>query len=226
MMTNTIGKVLAVITTFFSVAFLGFAFAAKITGPNWEAQANVLQNHVIEKTVTEKETTYTVRRKSAGKKDEAEFTKTSKLLPEVILAAHNDELKELDDKITALKPQLEPLETRLKEVAAHQGVDRKAMDQREQNFTSDFQKIAKQIQDLSVEGDKVAQEALTVWAEEELRREDVYRYRNHFEELEVDRFQLLEQKKRLQDELSRLRGVLARLQRRHDQLETRASYEK
>lgn len=223
-MTNTIGKVLAVITTFLSVAFLGFAFAAKIAGPNWEAQAASLQNYVIEKTVTEKETTYTVKRKSAEKEGEAGFTKSSKVLADVILAALNDELKELETKTAALQPQLAPLEARLKEVTAHQGVDRKAMDQREQELTADFQKVAKQIQDLSVEGDKVAQEALTVWAEEELRREDVYRYRNHLEELEVDRFQLLEQKKRLQDELSRLRGVLARLQRRHDQLET--SYEK
>ncbi|MCX7420070.1 MAG: hypothetical protein NT013_11105 [Planctomycetia bacterium] len=225
-MTNTIGKVLAVITTFMSVAFLGFAFASKIAGPNWEAQATALQNYVVEKTVTEKETTYTVKRKSAGKEGEAEFTKTSKLLPDVILAAQNDELKELETKTAALQPQLAPLETRLKEVTAHQIVDRKAMEQREQELTADFQKIAKQIQELSVEGDKVAQEALTIWAEEELRREDGYRYRNQLEELEVDRFQLLEQKKRLQDELSRLRGVLARLQRRHDQLETRASYEK
>jgi peptidoglycan hydrolase CwlO-like protein len=225
-MTNTIGKILAVITTFLSVAFLGFAFAAKVAGPNWEAQAGALQNYVIEKNVTEKETTYTVKRKSAEKDGEAGFTKTSKVLADVILAAHNDELKELDTKITALQPQLPPLEARLKEVTAHQVVDRKAMDQREQELTADFQKVAKQIQELSVEGDKVAQEALTTWAEEELRREDVYRYRNQLEELEVDRFQLLEQKKRLQDELSRLRGVLARLQRRHDQLETQASYEK
>ncbi len=225
-MTNSMGKVLTVITTFMSVAFLGFAFAAVVGGPNWQAQAEALQNHVVEKTVTDKETTYTVKSKSAPRKDEAEFTKTSKVLPEVILAAHHDELKDLDARIIALQPQLAPLEARLKEVMAHQVVDRKAMDQREQELSADFQKAAKQVQDLSVEGDKIAQEALTVWAEEELRREDVYRYRNHFEELEVDRFQLLEQKKRLQDELSRLRGVLARLQRRHDQLETRASYEK
>jgi hypothetical protein len=77
--------------------------------------------------------------------------------------------------------------------------------------------------DLSVEGNKVAQEAQTVWKEGNLRREDVARLRNHLEELEVDHFQSLEQKKRLQDELSRLRGVLARLQRRNVQL--KSSYE-
>ena len=221
-MTNTIGKVLAVVTTFLSVAFLGLAFAAQVGGPNWEVEANELKDYVVEKTVTEKETTYTVKNKS---KPDDPIKANSKLLPEVILAAYNHELKELDEKITALQPQLQPLEARLKEVTAHQVVDRKAMTQREQELTTEYQRVAKQIQDLTVEGDKVAQEALTIWAEEELRREDVYRFRNHFEELEVDRFQLLEQKKRLQDELSRLRGVLARLQRRHDQLETRASYE-
>ena len=219
-MTN-IGKILAILTTFLSMAFLGFAFAAKVGGPNWEGEAEALENYYVEPAVSEKETTYTVKSKHTGETVKA----GSKALPEVILAAYNDELKLLGEKITALEPQFAPLEARLKEVLAHQQVDRKAMEQREQELTADFDKLAKQIQDLSVEGNKVAQEALTIWAEEELRREDGYRLRNHLEELEVDLFQMQEQKKRLQDELSRLRGVLARLQRRHEQLQTAAPYE-
>ena len=219
-MTN-IGKILAILTTFLSVAFLGFAFAAKVGGPNWEGEAEALENYFVEKT-GDKETTYTVKSKHTLEPVKA----GSKALPEVILAAYNHELQELSGKITALEPQLAPLEVRLKEVLAHQRVDRQAMEQREQELTADFEKLAKQIQDLSVEGNKVAQEALTIWAEEELRREDGYRLRNHLEELEVDLFQMQEQKKRLQDEHSRLRGVLARLQRRHEQLQTATPYEK
>lgn len=102
-------------------------------------------------------------------------------------------------------------------------MDLKAMEVRDQELAKTFEQQVKTLLELSVEGDKVAQEALAVWKEEELRREDVARLRNHLEELEVDQFQSLEQKKRLQDELSRLRGVLARLQRRNTQL--KSSYE-
>ena len=97
------------------------------------------------------------------------------------------------------------------------------MEAREQELQKLFEQKVKTIEELSVESDKFAQEALTVWKEGELRREDVARLRNHLEELEVDEFQSFEQKKRLQDELSRMRGVLARLQRRNAQL--KSSYE-
>ena len=218
-MTNTIGKILAIATTFLSVAFLGFAFAAKIGGPNWEGDAEALEKYYVERTDSPKETTYNLKSKATGET----VKPNTKVLADAILAAYLDETKDLDAKINVLTPQLPPLEARLKEVQAHQLVDRKAMAQREQELAAEFDKVSKKIQELSVEGDKVAQEALTLWAEGELRREDVYRLRNHLEELEVDDFQLREQKKRLQDELSRLRGVLARLQRRHEQLQTAAS---
>jgi predicted nuclease with TOPRIM domain len=142
------------------------------------------------------------------------------LVPEALVAAYNDEAKKLEDKIAALSPQPAQLKQRYDEIAAHQKVDLKAMEAREAAQQAEFAKIVKDIQELSVQGDKVAQEALTVWNEGELRREDVARLRNHLEELEVDYFQSVEQKKRLQDELSRLQGVLARMQRRNLQLKT------
>ncbi len=221
-MTNNIGKILAIATTFLSVAFLGFAFVARVGGPNWEGDAEALEKYYVERTDNPKETTYNLKSKATGET----VKPNTKVLPDAILAAYLDEAKDLDAKINVLTPQLEPLQTRLKEVQTHQAIDRKAMAQREQELDAEFAMVTKLIQEKSVEGDKVAQEALTLWAEGELRREDVYRLRNHLEELEVDDFQLREQKKRLQDELSRLRGVLARLQRRHEQLETAAASEK
>lgn len=214
---TTIGKVLAIVSTFFSVAFLGFAFAARIGGSNWEGEAAALENYSVETIRGDKgEISYTVKSKHTQEAVKA----GSKNLPEVIAAAYNHESAELGKKFEVLEPLSEPLKKRNEELAVHQQADRKAMVQREQELAADFEKIAKQIQDISVEGDRVAQEALTIWREEELRREDVYRLRNHLEELEVDLFQQKEQKKRLQDELSRLRGVLARLQRRNEQLQT------
>ena len=145
------------------------------------------------------------------------------MLPEVIAAAYNDEITKLNEKIQALEPLPEQFKKRQDEIAAQQKVDVKALETRELEMQKIFADLVKTIQDLSVEGDRVAQEALAVWKEGELRREDVARLRNQLEELEVDQFQSLEQKKRLQDELSRMRGVLARLQRRNTQL--KSSYE-
>ena len=217
-MKNNFGKVFVVLTTFMSVAFLGFAFSARIAGTNWEGEAEELKNYYVETIVVEKgPTTYTVKHKI---NPDPPIKAGAKLLPEVILAAYVHEAKELNDKIDLLTPIPDQLKKRQEEIVAHQKVDTKAMEARELEMQQDFAKIVKSIQDVSVEGDKVAQEALTVWKEEELRREDVVRLRNNLEELEVDQFQLLEQKKRLQDELSRLRGVLARLQRRNVQLKT------
>lgn len=219
---TTLGKILAIVCTFLSVAFLGFAFAARIAGPNWEGEAAALENYTVETIRGDKgEISYTVKSKLTQEAVKA----NSKVLPDVIVAAYNHEVTELGNKIAALEQQPEPLKRRNEELDAHQQADRKAMVQREAELAAEFEKVVKQIQDLSVEGDKVAQEALTIWREEELRREDVYRLRNHLEELDIDLFQQREQKKRLQDELSRLRGVLARLQRRNTQLQTASTSE-
>ncbi|MBC7816461.1 MAG: hypothetical protein IAG10_06170 [Planctomycetaceae bacterium] len=219
-MKNNLGKVFVVLTTFLSIAFLGFSFSARIAGTNWEGEAAGLENYVVETVPVEKSRpTYTVKHKVTLEPVKA----GSKLLPEVILAAYTHEITQLNDKIQALEPKPEQLKKLQDEIAAHQKQDLKAIGVREEEFKQEFDKLAKTIADLSVEGDKVGQEALTVWEEGKLRREDVARLRNLLEELEVDQFQSLEQKKRLQDELSRLRGVLARLQRRHVQL--KSSYE-
>ena len=234
-MTN-IGKVLAIFTTLLSLAFLGMAFAARIAGPNWEGEALVLAKqapYYIEKTDTGKETTYTVKdifTGEAAKTVSGDSVKANtKLLPEAIEAAFKDEAAKLDEKITALNaptPKPVQLEAQLKETDAHQKADRKAMETREVGLKAEHDRLAKQLADLTVESDKVSQEALGTWKEGELRREDVYRLRNHLEELEVDLFQGYEQKKRLQDELSQLRGIQARLQRRNERLNSSASYQK
>ena len=220
-MKNNLGKVFVVLTTFFSVAFLGFSFAARIAGTNWKGEADSLENYYVETVPVDKSRpTYTVKDKVTGEPVKA----GSKLLPEVILAAYTHEITQLNDKIQALdaKPDtnLVKIKEKQDEIKAHQKQDLKAIEAREEELKQEFEKLAKTIVDLSVEGDKVGQEALGVWEEGKLRREDVARLRNHLEELEVDQFQSLEQKKRLQDELSRLRGVLARLQRRNVQLKS------
>ena len=218
-MKNNFGKVFVVLTTFLSIAFLGFSFAARIAGTNWEGEADSLDKYIVERNVSEKETTYTVK----DKINQESVKANSKLIPEVILAAYNHEATQLNEKIAALEPLPELLKKRQDEITAHQKVDLKAMTAREAELQKAFEQQVATLQELFLEGDKVAQEALTVWKEEELRREDVARLRNQLEELEVDQFQALEQKKRLQDELSRLRGVQARLQRRNIQL--KSSYE-
>lgn len=218
-MKNNVGKVFVVLTTFLSIAFLGFSFAARIAGTNWEGEAEALDKYFVEKNVNEKETTYTVK----DKINQESIKANAKLIPEVLVAAYNHEATQLNEKIQALEPWPEKLKKQQDEVLAQQKVDLKAMEAREAELKQGFEKVTKAIQDLSVEGNKVALEARTIWDEAELRREDVARLRNLLEELEVDQFQSLEQKKRLQDELSRLRGVLARLQRRNVQL--KSSYE-
>ncbi len=220
-MKNNLGKVFVVLTTFLSVAFLGFSFSARIAGTNWEGEAAGLENYFVETVPVDKgRATYTVKNKATLEPVKA----GSKLLPEVILAAYTHEITQLNDKIQNLeaRPETNPvkIKERQDEIKAHQKQDLKAIEAREEELKQEFDKLAKTIADLSVEGDKIGQEALKVWEEGKLRREDVARLRNHLEELEVDQFQSLEQKKRLQDELSRLRGVLARLQRRHVQLKS------
>ena len=220
-MKNNLGKVFVVLTTFLSIAFLGFSFSARIAGTNWDGEADGLENYFVETVPVEKSRpTYTVKHKATLESVKA----GSKLLPEVILAAYTHEITQLNDKIQALdaKPETNPVEIKKKqdEFIALQKQDLKAISIREEAFKQEFDRLAKTIADLSVEGDKVGQEALTVWEEGKLRREDVARLRNLLEELEVDQFQTLEQKKRLLDELSRLRGVLGRLQRRNNQLKS------
>lgn len=223
---TSIGKVLAIFTTVLSLGFLGMAFAARIAGPNWDGEALALAKqapYYVERNVSEKETTYTVKHMVTGESIKA----GAKLIPDAIEAAYKHEATQIDEQIAKLTPQPPTkFEDQLKEVIAHQQMDRKAMELRDQELKVEYDRLAKQLADLTVESDKVSQESLVVWNEGELRREDVYRLRHHLEELNIDLFQGHEQKKRLQDELSQLRGTLARLQRRNERLSATVSYEK
>ena len=176
-MKNNVGKVFVVLTTFLSIAFLGFSFAARISGTNWEGEAEALEKYYVEKNVNEKETTYTVK----DKINQESIKANAKLLPDVIVAAYNHEATQLNEKIQALEPLPDQLKKRQDEITAQQKVDLKALEAREQELQKVFEQLVKSLQDLSVEGDKVAQESLAVWKEEELRREDVARQRHRDE---------------------------------------------
>ena len=67
-----------VATTFFSVAFLGFSFSARIAGTNWDGEASALENYVVESVPGEKgAVTFTVKHKVTQESIKA----GSKLLP-------------------------------------------------------------------------------------------------------------------------------------------------
>lgn len=212
-------KILVVLVTFGSLAFMGAAAVTALVGPNWHAEAEKETGYVFEK--KEGETpTWTVKSRLTG-----EELKTSRLLAETVIAARKDRISKQQERLEQLDKRIPAVEKALKEARAVQQTDTKGMQQREIQLAQQLAALNQQIDELTNLGIAKADEAQAIRVEAEKRREDVFRLRNQLDEIRSDTFRIAEQKKQLEDQLVRLNGILSRLDRRQQQLKAQL-YEK
>ncbi len=213
-MTNTVNKVLAVVVSVASVAFLTLVLAYVSGGVNWQSEARASDLNEYYFTLSEGENPqWTVK----GVGDKVVATVDGNKLPEAILKARKDLETRKKAELAKFTQQIPAVEARLSEVQQLQAADEQAMAAKEQKLRGYLAKLNKAILGLS---DQLAKRVLDTTAartQAANRRKDVYRLTNELEVLRTDRARLVELRRELTDELLRLQISNQSLKQRVEQ---------
>lgn len=206
-------KVLAVLTTLFSLAFMGFALASSVGGPNWQRSADEIDGWSFQQSDGENPTwsaTQTVSGESAGS--------SSPVLPEVIVSVRNRIKSEQQDELDEINAEISQLEQQIAETIRTKQISREALVRREEELVAEIDRITEEIENQSRQANAVAEQSREVREEATRRREDVARLGNSLALVEADLFRTRQQRVSLEDRLKRLQGQVGRLERRNSQL--------
>lgn len=207
-------KILAVFVLFASLAFMGFAAVNSVGGPNWRAQAEQETDYIFEYSGGDNPTWSVKPRRGA----EPTNLKSSPVLAEVLIAARKHKIQQQRAELDRIAKQIPQAEARIKQARELIAIDLQAMARREAQLAAHVKRLNDEADRIGLEAVAKANEAQQVRQQAELRRADVFRLKEQLDQAQTDYFQVVEQRRQLEDLLIRTNGVLARLQRRKDQL--------
>lgn len=223
-----ISKVLVVFTTAACLAFLGFAAAVSVGGPNWERiAAEELPEYTFERSIGENPTW------SAKVRASDESVGTDPSLAAVVVKALDHKKRQVDSRLggdpganrPGLDQQIEVTKARLAEAQQLAEKDAAALKKYEEQLVQQLGQLNQTIAQVSQQIVTKTQEAEAVQAETAERRGDVVRLQEQLEALQEDRDRIVAQQEQLRDRIRRLEGTKGRLQRRKEQLQQRAEPE-
>ncbi|MBM79719.1 MAG: hypothetical protein CMJ78_03885 [Planctomycetaceae bacterium] len=209
------GKVLAILTLFFSLMFLGFTWVNYSGGVNWQgvaAEKELISSFSF--TYVPGETPTWTTSKRVG----TETLPQQSSLPAAIINARKDLITEQETRIGELDTQTPTIVQRATLLLTWVTADKQGMAERQLQLMDDLKAENEEIDRLSAQADQVARDTVSVQSTTTLRREDVFRLRQQLAELRTDQFQIGEQRRKLEDLLTRMKGVNGKLKRRQDQL--------
>lgn len=216
-------KVLVVFIAASSIAFMAFAGAISIAGPNWntEASAEDLEDYSFESSGGEK-TTYTVSYLH-GKGGEPEQVKAgTAVLADAIIAARQHKLKRENEEIARIDNVLAPIEAKIKETRQLTAVDQVALQKYDKALTDRLTQMQARVDTVSKQFVALSIETQQKRIEASHRREDVFRLTNQLEILRAEIFRITEQQELLRDALYRLEGKVDTASRTNKKLKTGA----
>jgi len=208
-MLTKLSRILVVFTTAVSIAFMGTVLAIRGSGPNWIVESQNLPDYAFSQSTGENP------QWSGQHRKEAQPVATSAVLPDVIAKAYDDAQRR---NIDAILPQIPPVEQRTAATKSLLESDQKGLEVRVTMVEQLIADINKQINDVAVDGDRKAGQAVEIRAEAEELRGAVARLKRQLQQVHADHYQLREQRRRLLDLLHQTRGLHLRLQERHEQL--------
>jgi len=211
-MLTKLSRILVVFTTAVSIAFMGTVLAIRGSGPNWIVESQNLPDYAFSQSTGENP------QWSGQHRKEAQPVATSAVLPDVIAKAYDDAQRRNKEQIKAILPQIPPVEQRTAATKSLLESDQKGLEVRVTMVEQLIADINKQINDVAVDGDRKAGQAVEIRAEAEELRGAVARLKRQLQQVHADHYQLREQRRRLLDLLHQTRGLHLRLQERHEQL--------
>lgn len=210
-MTTKISKILVVFVTAASIAFLGIAVGISKLGPNWREETQNLPDYAFSETTGENpQWTSTQRTESAPL--------ATGSLASVIAKSYDDAARRNQDKVAALDPQIENLKQQMARLSAFIEADEQGIGKREEQLALAMEDVGKQIQTLSIDGERLATQAVEIRAVAERTRESGMRLKRQRIQIETDLYRLVEQKRHLLDLVYQMEGILQRLRDREQQL--------
>ncbi|MBI1313142.1 hypothetical protein GC176_17770 [bacterium] len=211
-MLQRFSKILVVFVATASVAFMGFALALNNSGPNWQAEAEALDDYTFTFTPGENPTW------TAKYRNDTQQIGPSPQLGAVVVKAYADAEKRNKDATAAITPNIQPLIDRTKAINQFVAQDTVAIGVRDKQLLDEVAALDEQIKSTGLQGDRFAEQAITIRTETDRRRESVFRLTRELDQIETDQYFQDGQKRRLLDRLHQLEGLRLRLQQRHQQL--------
>ncbi len=222
-MLTTISKVLAVLVTVFSLGFLAIAGVAGIGGPNWKGIAETeLPEYQFVQSEGENPT-WSAKNLKTGQN----VGSPSPVLAQKIVDALNEKKQQQQNRITELtqgsqnQPSIPFLKQRIDATEAFVWADINAIDASKEDLRTQIAGLNQQIHDAQTQLVEKARAAGALHEQAKLRRNDIYRLQNLVDELEADRFRIVELQAKLRDVRERYLGIINRLENRREQLKTR-----
>lgn len=200
-------KILLVLVLAASIAFMGFAAATAVGGPNWLQEKDKLTNYLFEYQPGENPT-WSVKTRRGG-----EQISSSPVLAKVIVAAQKHQIQQQNEKLAQIDKSIPPLEKAIKNWEGINQVDRQAMDAKAAELKQKIAALDTEITRLANEGIKISQQTLEVNQEAAERRADVFRLQDQIDEIRNEKYLTEEQQKTLRDYIARIEGKVHRLQR-------------
>ncbi|MBX3439420.1 MAG: hypothetical protein KF861_18170 [Planctomycetaceae bacterium] len=206
-----ISRILAIVVTVLSVAFMGFAFVISVGGPNWASTA---------RSMTEYSFTFAPGPNAqwTATSPDGDSVGSSPVLPSVIVGALDNKITKLQDQLNAKnnrEPILQEAQQLLdRQLAADRGALTAGLEQERQRLAALQQQAAQlsnQIVQQTVQGKTVE----TVVSN---RRADVFRLQNQLDVLRADEARIAQIHRQMADLIEQIDGDLNKAQRREQQL--------
>lgn len=209
-------RVLAILIAVLSVAFMGFAGVVSFGGPNWEAEARVLEGYTF--ALTPGETPIWSATRAA---DREELSTKSPLLPEVLTAAIEDRATRAQQRVQTLNEALPLLEAQAKTLEEMQTADVPAL---QQYFDVQVQRLADthaSIESTSKQQEVIAADVRKIEDQLASRREDVFRTELEYRILTADVERTKQNVAVVEEQIRLLEDELDKAQRRQRELDER-----
>lgn len=211
-MLQRLSKILVVFVATASVAFVGFALALNNAGPNWTAEAESLTDYTFTYTPGENPSW------AATYRNDSQQVASNRNLGAVVVKAYADAKQRNEEATSAITPKIKPIDDQTKVIEAAVAQDTEGIRVRHEQLMAEARKVDGEIAATGLEGDRNAEQAITIRTETERRRESVFRLRRELDQIENDHYFQLGQRQRLLDRLHQLEGIRLRLQQRNRQL--------
>jgi hypothetical protein len=217
-----LSKVLAVFIAALCLAFMAFAGAAFIGGPNWlaESQADDLKPFRFDKESDAQAGTISWSVSSVLGSDEEKKApiKKTPVLADAIIAARKKMSADQDQQISTIKEQIEKQKPLLKLIRDLHGFDTQALAEYRDNLRTDVTQQWELAEDQSKQVVSASQETQAKQIESGNRREDIVRLATQLDVLRTDLYQAEKHQEILKDLLYRLQAKVAAAQRTRNKL--------
>ncbi len=209
-----VSRLLAIVVTVLSIAFLGFAGVVTLGGPNWDATARSLRDYQFTHDPGP-------NGQWTATSPDGESVGSSPLLPGVIVAALDDANRKLQDRLGELNDREPQLRESIQNMERQISADREALTA----SLAQKQQLLKDLQDESARlSDQVVQQTTQGIAVEKVvsdRRSDVLRLTNQLAVLRADEARIEQIHQQMVDLIEQINADLDKARRREQQLRLR-----